>query len=73
MTSMPDGRGYFGKFGGRFVPETLINALKEIEEGYASFMKDEFEQNMFKKTSLNLCRKTDTGLLRGKTLPTSRC
>lgn len=28
---MPDKRGYYGKFGGRFVPEILIPALEELE------------------------------------------
>jgi len=28
----PDTRGYFGSFGGRFVPETLMSALFELEE-----------------------------------------
>lgn len=27
----PDGRGYFGEFGGRFVPEVLVYALQELE------------------------------------------
>ncbi|HLX26217.1 MAG TPA: pyridoxal-phosphate dependent enzyme, partial [Candidatus Cybelea sp.] len=27
----PDSRGYFGAFGGRFVPEVLIAALEELE------------------------------------------
>lgn len=27
----PDARGYFGSFGGRFVPEVLMNALSELE------------------------------------------
>jgi tryptophan synthase beta chain len=27
----PDTRGYFGKFGGRFVPEVLVEALVELE------------------------------------------
>jgi len=49
MTSMPDARGYFGKYGGRFVPETLIKTLKEIEDSYALFMKDETEQKRLKK------------------------
>lgn len=44
MTQMPDTKGYFGKYGGRFVPETLIKILKEIEEGYASFTDNESEQ-----------------------------
>jgi tryptophan synthase beta chain len=49
MTSMPDARGYFGKYGGRFVPETLIKTLKEIEDAYASFIEDEAEQKKLKK------------------------
>jgi tryptophan synthase beta chain len=48
MTALPDARGYFGRFGGRFVPETLIHALKNIEESYLSFMKDRNEQEKFK-------------------------
>jgi len=31
----PDERGHFGKFGGRFVPETLMPALIELDEFYA--------------------------------------
>jgi len=27
----PDSRGYFGDFGGRFVPEVLVAALAELE------------------------------------------
>ncbi|MBI1979935.1 MAG: tryptophan synthase subunit beta [Elusimicrobia bacterium] len=34
MNSLPDKRGYFGEFGGRFVPETLAPALEELEKGY---------------------------------------
>lgn len=32
--SLPDGRGYFGNYGGRLVPETLVPALDELERGY---------------------------------------
>lgn len=31
---LPDERGYFGNFGGRFVPETLMFALEELEKNY---------------------------------------
>lgn len=48
MTALPDSRGYFGRFGGRFVPETLINALKKIEENYILFLEDEHEQKKFR-------------------------
>lgn len=33
-------KGKFGKFGGRFVPETLIPALEELEKAYMKFRKD---------------------------------
>src|SRR5262249_37980453 len=32
--AMPDRRGYFGEFGGRFVPETLARALDELTAAY---------------------------------------
>ncbi|HBU80059.1 MULTISPECIES: tryptophan synthase subunit beta [Paenibacillus] len=38
---LPDQHGRFGPFGGRFVPETLMNALIELEEAYSHFSKDE--------------------------------
>ncbi|CAH1217346.1 MULTISPECIES: tryptophan synthase subunit beta [Paenibacillus] len=39
--TLPDHNGRFGLFGGRFVPETLMNALIELEEAYERFSKDE--------------------------------
>jgi len=36
-----DGRaGYFGKYGGKYVPETLIYALEELEEAYEKYRND---------------------------------
>ncbi|WP_283409792.1 tryptophan synthase subunit beta [Anoxynatronum buryatiense] len=32
--------GYFGEFGGRYVPETLMNALHELEAGLAEALTD---------------------------------
>ena len=37
---MPDATGRFGEFGGRFVPETLMPALLELEEAYNHFKND---------------------------------
>lgn len=37
---MPDARGYFGAYGGRYVPETLIPALDELEGLYQDARKD---------------------------------
>jgi len=36
----PDVRGYFGQFGGRFVPEILIPAVKDLEAAYAKAAAD---------------------------------
>ncbi|WP_106767965.1 tryptophan synthase subunit beta [Paenibacillus faecalis] len=40
MTLLPDINGRFGSFGGRFVPETLMNALIELEEQYKRYADD---------------------------------
>lgn len=37
---MPNSRGYFGIYGGRFVPETLMPALEELELHYSETKKD---------------------------------
>jgi len=37
---LPDKTGHFGNFGGRFVPETLIYALDELEKEYLAAKKD---------------------------------
>ena len=34
QASLPDQRGRFGDYGGKFVPETLMAALAELEEAY---------------------------------------
>jgi len=40
MKTLPDARGHFGKFGGRFVPETLMAPLIELEKAYAAARRD---------------------------------
>jgi tryptophan synthase beta chain len=41
LRSTPDARGYFGPFGGRFVPEVLIAALEELEREIEKAFSDE--------------------------------
>ncbi|MFN3599674.1 MAG: tryptophan synthase subunit beta [Aquificaceae bacterium] len=36
----PDEKGYFGSFGGKFVPETLMYALEELERAYERVKED---------------------------------
>ena len=40
MVMFPDKRGHFKEFGGKFVPETLMGMLKELEEKYKKIKKD---------------------------------
>jgi tryptophan synthase beta chain len=37
---LPDNRGYFGDYGGRFVPETLVPALDELAAAYEEAKAD---------------------------------
>src|SRR6266436_4328726 len=43
--SVPDALGHFGPYGGRFVPETLMHPLQELEEEYFRSQTDpEFQR-----------------------------
>lgn len=52
IKKLPDKKGYFGRYGGRFVPETLMPALEELEKAYYSSKKD----SGFQKELLQLQR-----------------
>src|SRR5205807_3208172 len=36
----PDSRGYFGEFGGRYVPETLVEPVEQLERAYLAARED---------------------------------
>ena len=43
----PDARGYFGEYGGRFVPETLVAPVEELTAGYLAAREDaRFQQEL---------------------------
>src|SRR6516225_6661590 len=51
LLAVPDERGRFGPYGGRFVPETLMDALRQLSEQYEQARKDpqfrhEFEHHL---------------------------
>lgn len=46
-SQFPDARGHFEKFGGRFVSETLMAALQELEAVYMRFREDKAFQEEF--------------------------
>ena len=46
----PDKNGFYGNYGGRFVPETLMEAVKELELA----MKHQKQMKFFKKNWLTI-------------------
>jgi tryptophan synthase beta chain len=45
--SMPDTTGHFGPFGGRYVPETLVHPLQQLEDEYWRAQQDpEFQREL---------------------------
>ena len=43
----PDEKGYFGQFGGRYVAETLMPLIVEVEKEYNNIKKDSSFKNEF--------------------------
>nr|WP_144399574.1 tryptophan synthase subunit beta [Pilibacter termitis] len=41
MYQKPDNKGFFGTYGGQFVPETLMSAVKELKQAYDEIKEDE--------------------------------
>src|SRR5216683_4852189 len=47
QASLPDAQGHFGRYGGRYVPETLMHPLQELEEEYFRSQQDpEFQREL---------------------------
>jgi len=47
VTQQPDSLGRFGKFGGKYVPETLMPALSELEQFFQQYSKDpDFQEEL---------------------------
>ena len=45
--NLPDEKGHFEKFGGKFIPETLMQAVIELEKAYNKYYPDTNFQNEF--------------------------
>ncbi|PYM15131.1 MAG: tryptophan synthase subunit beta [Verrucomicrobia bacterium] len=53
--NLPDVRGHFGPYGGRYVPETLMHPLQELEDEYARARKDPAFQSEFEYYLREFC------------------
>ena len=60
----PDKNGFYGRFGGRFVPETLMTAVLELEEAYRESQADPFFSSRIGSPFETICRSGNTALLR---------
>jgi tryptophan synthase beta chain len=49
LPKVPDRRGHFGPFGGRYVAETLMPAIMELERAYQAARKDRVFQKEFQR------------------------
>lgn len=47
--ALPNSKGYFGPYGGKFVPETLMVALRELDESYAQARRDRKFKNEYRR------------------------
>lgn len=64
---LPNAKGYFDQFGGRFVPETLVAALDELTKAYAQIKSDaKFQRDL--KTLLHDYAGRPTALYYAKNL-----
>src|SRR5438132_2494943 len=54
-STVPDARGHFGPYGGRFVPETLMHPLQELEEEYFRAQHDSAFQREFQYYLREFC------------------
>ena len=46
---LPDNRGRFGPFGGRYVPETLVPAFERLEQGIAAHLHTKSFQDDYRR------------------------
>ena len=55
MDFQPNERGYWGEFGGRFVPETLMSSLEELTFAYFAIRDNaDFQTEFLNLLLLNL-------------------
>jgi tryptophan synthase beta chain len=67
--NMPDEKGHFGQYGGRFVPETLMQAVLELEKEYSRALEDaEFHVELQKLMKDYVGRETPLYLAENLTL-----
>ena len=62
---VPDARGRFGQFGGKYAPETLMPALDELESAYAEARRDPKFQDVVDRLARNYVGRPTPSTSRG--------
>lgn len=47
--TVPDQRGYYGSFGGAFIPEMLFRNVEELQQNYLSIIQEKAFQDEFRE------------------------
>ena len=68
----PNKDGFYGKFGGRFVPETLMTAVLELEKAYRESQADPSFQEELNQLLRQYVGRKNSSLLRKKLDPAYR-
>lgn len=55
LPTLPDAHGHFGPYGGKFVPETLVSALEELEREYDKARQDPAFRREFANLLADFC------------------
>ena len=67
----PDARGYYGAYGGRFVPETLVAPVEELERAYFAARADEAFRATLKQLLRDYVGRADAALRSASGCPQS--
>src|SRR6266511_5713783 len=55
----PNARGYYGEYGGKFVPETLVAPVEELQQAYYAIRRDPaFLEELDRLLADYVCRPT---------------
>ncbi len=66
MLNLPDKHGHFGEYGGRWVAETLMPALLELERAYKEARRDPRFRADLDRSVARIRRTSDSAVFRGE-------
>ena len=65
-TYQVDENGYYGEFGGAYVPEILHQCVENLQKKYLEVLESDSFKNEFNQVTSGLCRPPFSSLIRQK-------